>query len=688
MTLSKLAIKNLRTQFRYYVMYFVSMMFSVMVYYSFVSMSFDKELIKRAADDLRIDAGLRSGSVMIILFIIIFMFSANTFFVKRRKREIGLYSLLGMPRRQIGSLFFVENMLLGALALVVGILLGIVFSKLFTMVLLKFMQVPATSHFIFSLTAIKNTVIIFLIILGIVSVRTATTVYRFKLITLFQADQQGDKGISIKWYNWLLGSLGLILLLTGYFLAHRFYDFGTWLDPYLTGQGLFILVGPFFILFLCVLGTYLFFGHFLGIVLKLTSKNKKHYYRDINMITTGNLSFNLKRNSRTFATIAVLLGTALAAIGGAASVQSYTLSLADTSNPTSYSITVENYPKLETFLAQEKVDVLDEATLDFKYVGGQFGHQDSYGKSDGQGFYNVISLSNYNQVRKIVTAAPEVKLSNKEDVAILGGVNQVYIDQAVTYDNEGILANVGAVNVTEAIADLLGNVRDMRLSFNALVVTDALFEEIDAQYQYQYKIVNVEDGDKNAELARKSAMAFKEETDQKQAVIAQTTRENNQMVDTIEELPAPIVDTIPEGYASRGGFSIRYPNYSNLVKSTGLLIYVAVFLGMVFMIATGSIISLKQLSEAEDEKNKYDLLRKLGTPKDLIKKSVYKQNMIVFFVPLLVSLGHAYFAIRVLFALIGKPDVTLTYISVAFLITIYIIFYFITTSSYYKVISR
>lgn len=688
MTLSKLAIKNLKTQFRYYLMYFVSMTFSVMVYYSFVSMSFDKELIKRASDDMRIDAGLRTGSVMIILFIIIFMFSANTFFVKRRKREIGLYSLLGMRRRQIGSLFFVENMLLGIFALVVGVLLGIIFSKLFAMVLLKFMQVPVASHFIFSLPAIKNTVIIFLIILGIVSIRTATTVYRFKLITLFQAEQQGDKSVSIKWYNYLFGSLGLVLLVTGYFLAHRFYDFGVWLDPQLSGQGLFILVGPFFILFLCVLGTYLFFGHFLGIILKIVSKNKKHYYRDINMVTTGNLSFNLKKNSRTFATIAVLLGTALAAIGGAASVQSYTLSLADSNQPASYSVSEDYYLKLKEFLAREDVPILDEAILKFKYVGGEFAHEDSYGKSDGIGLYNVISLSNYNQIRKMIKTVPEIQLSDETDVAIIGGVNQVYLDQAVTYEQTGILANIGSVTVVTAVADLLGNVRDMRLSYNGLVVTDILYEKIKAQYQYEYHLLNVENGDKNSELAQKSESVFREEADKRQAIIAQTTKENNQMVDSIEELPEALVDNIPEGYTSRGAFSIRYPYYSNLVKSTGLLIYVAVFLGMVFMIATGSIISLKQLSEAEDEKNKYDLLRKLGTPKELIKKNVYKQNMIVFFVPLFISLAHAYFAIRVLFALIGKPDVTLTYISITFLMIIYIIFYFITSSAYHKVVSR
>lgn len=106
------------------------------------------------------------------------------------------------------------------------------------------------------------------------------------------------------------------------------------------------------------------------------------------------------------------------------------------------------------------------------------------------------------------------------------------------------------------------------------------------------------------------------------------------------------------------------------------------------MIATGSIITLKQLSEAEEERERYDMLRKLGTPKNMVKKSIYKQNFIVFFAPLLVSLLHAYFALQVLFVLIGIPNLLLTYISVAFLIVIYVIFYFATSSSYNKIVLK
>ncbi|MEG0550673.1 MAG: ABC transporter permease [Vagococcus sp.] len=687
MMLSKLALKNVKTQFRYYLMYFVSMAFSVMVYYSFVSMSYEKTLLKRAANDMRIDAGLRAGSVMIILFIIIFMFSANSFFVKRRKREIGLYNLLGMRRSQIGILFFVENMLLGALALVTGITLGIIFSKLFTMLLLKAIHVPISSSIIISFEAILNTMIVFLIILAIVSIRTATTVYRYKLITLFKADQQGEGNAYVRWYNWLFGSIGVIFLGLGYTLAKRFLDFMIWFEKMYQTDGFSMLLCPLIILMICIIGTYLFFNHFLAIILHLIRKVKTYYYRDINMVTTGNLSFHLKKNSMTFATIAVLSGTALAAIGGAASVQSFTLQLADSTTPTSYAVSEAHYQELTNFLDEEGAVISNQATVRFKYVGAQMGYEANGEYSNGEGFYNVMSLSNFQELSKVIKDIKPLDLKQKNDVAMMSGSNQLYIDQAVTPDKKGVLGNVGEVNITKTQADFIGNVRDMRLSYNAIVVTDELFKELNAKYDYQYHVINVEGADENDVLASKSLERFTPLMESKTYFKQETKNKEGKMVDSVEKVEKPTSDNLPTGYTTQGEFSIRYPYYNSLIKSTGVLIYVAVFLGMVFMIATGSIITLKQLSEAEDEILRYDMLRKIGTPKNMIKRSIYKQNSIIFFAPLSISLLHAYFALQVLFVLIGRPALLLTYISVAFLIVIYILFYFATSSSYNKIVN-
>ena len=136
MILVDLAIKNVRTQLKSYLMYFVSMAFSVMVYYSFRAMRYDQHLVERIGVNQNLASSLQAASVMIVLFILVFMFSANSFFLKKRKKEIGLYHLLGMRKIQISFLFFMENCVIGIAALGAGILAGIVFSKLFSMLLI------------------------------------------------------------------------------------------------------------------------------------------------------------------------------------------------------------------------------------------------------------------------------------------------------------------------------------------------------------------------------------------------------------------------------------------------------------------------------------------------------------------------------------------------------------------------
>lgn len=687
--LSKLAIKNVTTQFRYYLMYVVSMTFSVMVYYSFISMSYDQDLMSRASQDMRIDAGLKSGSMLILLFIVIFMLSANTFFVKRRKREIGLYSLLGMRRRQIASLFFVENILLGLLSLVLGLILGIVFSKLFAMLLMKAMYVAVTTSIIVSLEAIKHTVVVFVIILIAISIRTGFVVYRYKLITLFKAEETIETPLRLRWYHWLLGILGLSLLGLGYTLAHHFISFMMYMQTHTRLDVMAMLVSPLIILGLCVVGTYLLFDYFLLIVLVLIRKWKRFYYRDINMVTAGNLGFQLKKKARILATIAVLSGTAIAAIGGAASVQSFTLAMVDTINPVSYSVSPDNRDRLVKEIGEQE---MEEEPVAFKFVGGEIGMFVNGNYEKRTGFHNVMSQSNYQSLSHVIPQlSPIPELGKKEIMLLVNEANQFAMDEMMEPDETLLLGNQGELQLIGLTSDKIGNLRDMRFPVPTVVVSDETYHALAADYDYGYSLINLPKKElmTDADEAKKLAELF---PDTDRIYVYNRTREDKgRMIDTVEEMPKEeLEEKYPDTahYSSRLLFSNRYPYQQSLRMNMGLLVYVAVFLGVVFMLATGSIIMLKQLSEAEEEVGRYEMLRKIGTPKSIIKKSIYKQNAVIFFVPLFVSLCHAIFALEVLYALMAKTDMALTYLSMIFLVTIYVLFYLGTSASYYKTIQQ
>ena len=685
--LSRLAVKNVTTQFRYYLMYVVSMTFSVMVYYSFISMSYDQDLMTRASRDMRIDAGLKSGSVMILLFIVIFMLSANSFFIKRRKREIGLYSLLGMRRRQIAGLFFVEHILLGLLSLGLGLVLGIIFSKLFAMMLMKAMHVAISTSIIVSFEAIKHTVVIFILLLIAISIRTGFIVYRYKLITLFKAEETIETPLRLRWYHWILGGLGLILLGTGYALAHHFISFMFYIQMHTKLDVMAMLVSPLLILGLCVIGTYLLFDYFLLIVLVLIRKSKGFYYRDINMVIAGNLSFQLKKNARILATIAVLSGTAIAAIGGAASVQSFTLSTVSTMNPVSYSVSPDNRDRL---LQEIKTDEFKEEQVNLKFVGGETGMSINGKHEKRTGFHNVISQSNYISVSSIIPQLPSIPdLKKGEALLLVNEANQFAMEEMMQPDKTMLLGNLGTLTLVGLVSDKIGNPRDMRFPVPTVVVSNDAYNSLEARYEYGYSLIDLSKKEfkNDAEQAVTLAGLFPE-TDR--VYVYNKTREHNgRMIDIVEEMPKEELDAKypdTEDYKSRLLFSNRYPYQQAMRMNMGLLVYVAVFLGVVFMLATGSIIMLKQLSEAEEEVGRYDMLRKIGTPTSVIKKSIYKQNAVIFFIPLLVSMCHAIFALKVLYALIAKTDMALTYLSMILLITIYILFYLGTSASYYKTV--
>lgn len=685
--LSRLAVKNVTTQFRYYLMYVVSMTFSVMVYYSFISMSYDQDLMTRASRDMRIDAGLKSGSVMILLFIVIFMLSANSFFIKRRKREIGLYSLLGMRRRQIAGLFFVEHILLGLLSLGLGLVLGIIFSKLFAMMLMKAMHVAISTSIIVSFEAIKHTVVIFILLLIAISIRTGFIVYRYKLITLFKAEETIETPLRLRWYHWILGGLGLILLGTGYALAHHFISFMFYIQMHTKLDVMAMLVSPLLILGLCVIGTYLLFDYFLLIVLVLIRKSKGFYYRDINMVIAGNLSFQLKKNARILATIAVLSGTAIAAIGGAASVQSFTLSTVSTMNPVSYSVSPDNRDRL---LQEIKTDEFKEEQVNLKFVGGETGMSINGKHEKRTGFHNVISQSNYISVSSIIPQLPSIPdLKKGEALLLVNEANQFAMEEMMQPDKTMLLGNLGTLTLVGLVSDKIGNPRDMRFPVPTVVVSNDAYNSLEARYEYGYSLIDLpkKEFKNDAEQAVTLAGLFPE-TDR--VYVYNKTREHNgRMIDIVEEMPKEELDAKypdTEDYKSRLLFSNRYPYQQAMRMNMGLLVYVAVFLGVVFMLATGSIIMLKQLSEAEEEVGRYDMLRKIGTPTSVIKKSIYKQNAVIFFIPLLVSMCHAIFALKVLYALIAKTDMALTYLSMILLITIYILFYLGTSASYYKTV--
>ncbi|VFA70380.1 efflux ABC transporter permease [Enterococcus faecium] len=231
--LYKLAVKSFFRQSRGYLVYFFSLTLSVMIYYSFSAMTYDQFLVRRASQDTSIDGGLSFGGFIITVVLLFFVFSANRFFLNRRQKEIGIYQLFGMNKLQISGIYVLEIMIIGLFACISGILLGIIFSKLFSMILVRMMDMDLTSPFFISIPSVVDTLFAFFIILLAVSVYSIWKIWRYPMIRSFGEKEQADSStMRFRTRHRLLAVIGLLLLMSGYFGASHFREITSWMISY------------------------------------------------------------------------------------------------------------------------------------------------------------------------------------------------------------------------------------------------------------------------------------------------------------------------------------------------------------------------------------------------------------------------------------------------------------------------
>lgn len=313
MNLFDIVQRNIRRNFKEYILYFVSLASSMLIYFIFASLRYSTQVKKEMVNNVMINSVLQSSKVILIIFIAIFIIYSTNFFIRKRKKEVGLYSLLGITKKQIGTMLFCETMIMGGFALVVGILIGSMSFKLFLELLMSLMKLNVPIHFELSIKAIIDTFIVFLSILLYTAWKNSRIIYKFPLIEMFQANHQGDrmpKGSVLRAY------IGLILMGLGYILAGFFREVVNVVRNPIDPMNPIInpIMIPVFILFLVVFGTYFLFTSYTVIVLKKIRSKREIFYSGINIINISQLLYRVKGNAKLLATIAILSATALTAI--------------------------------------------------------------------------------------------------------------------------------------------------------------------------------------------------------------------------------------------------------------------------------------------------------------------------------------------------------------------------------------
>ncbi len=631
--LFSIAKKNVKNNFENYFIYFASIVFNVLIYFTFESIRFNKQIQSFLEGDPRILLAFKGASVIIAIFSAVFMLYSSSFFINKRKKEVGLYSLLGLKKRQVGALLFYENIITGSLALIVGILLGSLLSKLFMMILIKFIGINIAISFSISMNALLNTIIVFGVLFLLVSINAYTIIYRFKLIELFKAENKGEKEQKS---SVILAVLSMALLIIEIYAAMTVKDSPT-----------FMRNTP--IIFICsIAGTFLFFRSFLIFVIKTLKNKKSIYYKGSNLISISHILFRIKSNSRSLSIIALLNAVTITSIGYGYSFYYSFEKIDKVSTPFSYCYVSNDLSldkKIEALMRKHPENALvSSKEVELIKVNANIS-EISKNKNNENSVY-LISQSKAEDLAKFRGIKDSLKLSSPADGMILkyGDISEYNLLKGKTITPSYTGLNTPIKIVARKEFDPLNAFYDKTL---VLMVQDEVYNK----YYNKDNIVRIKG----------------------------YTVENQR---NSKALTKDIVRIIPDDVK----FNYESANL-NILIFTSMISFIGIFVGLIFLCATGSIIYFKQLTEANDDKKRYEVLKKIGIGNGEIKKSIRKQVFTAFASPLFIGMFHSLVAFAFLGSVLTGMDVVLpAVVTIMFYVLIYTVYYFLTVKSYVKII--
>lgn len=651
MTLFSIAKKNILGNFKNYIIYFISMILSIVIYYAFVSLRYNDSVIEAIDNFTSLESIFIMSSMIIILFSLIFIFYSNAFFIRGRKKEIGLYSIVGIPKKTIGKMMFFENLIMGLISLVIGIILGLLFSRFFAMILINLIDNSLSIDFSFSFKPILNTITVFLFIIILTSIKAYMTIYKFKLVDLFKNDNENLKMPINTQLSYLSAVISIIMLIISFYISTK----------QLPKNNFGIIVHMLMIIVNLIVGNYLLFNSCIPYILKLLKKYKKHFYKNINMISTSHLLYRIKGNINTLTITALLSALTISLFATVFYQYKSSNQLSKNFAPFSYT----HLSKGSDYDNKIKEIIENDENHPVKYafdipvieVDYMFKGPKNYSTPK----LRIIPETVYNNVSKALYNQKPISLSNNNALAI----QPLFTDHSDSdYKNLDINLDIKGTNYN---FNLDGMVRGRILTWDNpdffIIIKDDIFNEIKKSINpLVFKAYEVSDKNNT-----KSTSAILKSLNSTDTNIFSSSKDNSQIF-------------------------TYYEVYKKNLDESSLILFVVSFLGCVFSCATGSILYFKQLTDATENKGYYNILFKLGITKKEVYLSIVKQNLFIFAIPLFIALFDSIiilnFLTNFISNLIGSSFIIPIFISLISFIFIYFVYYILTVNTYNTIISN
>lgn len=668
---SKIALNSVKKSFKDYTIYFLTLTFAVCIFYSFNSIESQKAMldltVSQKAYMKLFSSVIPIASVFVSFILGALIIYANNFLIKKRKKEMGIYITLGMPKRKVSNILLLETVLIGIISLGIGLILGVVLSQGLSILTAKlFMESMTSYQFAFSIDAVLKTILYFGIIFLLVMIFNTVIISKYKLIDLLNASKKNEK---IKMRNPVILSIIFCLAVIFIVVAYIFIN-----KSGLNIESIYFQSS----MVLGVIGTFLFFFGLSGIVLYVIQRSKNIYLKNLNIFIVRQISSKFNTNFLSMSLICLMLFITTVMLSSGlgfkntmeqgvkkntpfdASIEIY-YSSDSVSQANELTQVVNNQLSKYTnksYIAQYQLNDVSMRKMLLPYVPNTMKKAIDNSYND---YCMAVSISQYNKMRELEGQKP-INLANN-DVLVLSNVQKFEGPINDFIKNNG---KIDIINGTEykvqndkAIEDSLYS-SGMAINTITLVVPDKIVQNLIPYTGY----VNINYTGSNTE---------------------KKTQESN-----IEAIFDKLNREKPDGYIGNG--YTRTQLYEQSLGLSAIVIYLSIYLGIVFLIASAAVLALQQLSEASDSINRYKALRKIGVTDKMINKSIFIQTLIYFGAPLALAIVHSIVGIYVVndfISALGSTNIIISaLIILVFILLIYSGYFYATYTSYKRIIKN
>ena len=669
----RLAWQNIKGDRRFFAPYFLALLGNVAAFYIMTALAVDPGM-SQLHGAMYVQSFCFMGMFIAAVFSAVFLLYVNGFLMKQRKKALGLYNILGMGKSHIAAVLFFETLFVGGAGIVCGLLTGLLFHKLVTLALYKLLRFTVPFGFAISWDAMARTAVLFGVLIGLTLLSNLNKVRVSKPIELLYGSQVGEREPRTKWFMTLLG---VLTLGAGYYIALR------------TTNGMEAIAFYFVAVFLVIIGTYCLFTAVSIFVLKALRRNKRFYYKTSHFIGVSGMLYRMKQNAVGLANICILSTMVMVMVSGTLSLYLGTQDIVDRQAPSDLTVLVRYDP--------DEAEPFDPAAM--------LRFQEGFIQDQG---YSVSEDLIYSSFTFTVGRLPDGSYTTENDLVTLG--TAIITIQVLTQDayaaatgvSLGLEAGEVAFGGEEDVLTIHWGTLEGAGSFGRsdLTVAQHLEESLSADAAVSdTSTLVVADTAALMELYEKQKEAYGEDSSWMEWQASFSVDATDEELRAVQQAYNQYVrdDAV---FAGTGkwwscGWTLRCDVEADAYGLAGGFLFLGIFLGTIFLMATVLIIYYKQISEGYEDKARFEIMQKVGLSREEVRASIRSQVLMVFFLPIAVAAIHILFdfnMVEKLLTLFQVYNTTLTALctlgTVLVFFLVYGAVYLLTARTYYKIVER